>query len=247
MSREYLTLVGAIDFFNIERFVFRTDSGHHAFVPRDLEVCLLNNMTSLASGNARALVGDRISPTSLLKLIQNVGYHKIDAPSSEGIRQPKSGKGKVVDFTDGETSDLSSEDSDYYDSTADDEAEFSDASSDQGKEVAHLRQRSVNNDLDQCMPAAAQAATYIFNVSDALMSIILIVIALDVFRRANSGVTLKHRILLSAVFSLGVVVIVLERVLLYRLQNVSYPSQPSSSKLTQPPQREPPTTEPASM
>lgn len=53
-----------------------------------------------------------------------------------------------------------------------------------------------------CTPRAALVAAYIFNLFTAPMDIISIVAALDSFRRTKSSVSLKHRIMLSAVFCL---------------------------------------------
>ncbi|KAK8151637.1 hypothetical protein BC567DRAFT_213590 [Phyllosticta citribraziliensis] len=70
---------------------------------------------------------------------------------------------------------------------------------------------------DACQPAAALGAQYLLNVSDSVMDILLFGVALDFVRRMNLKVRFKHRMLLASIFSLGLVVVGLEVVVLYKL------------------------------
>ncbi|KAK8159038.1 hypothetical protein BKA80DRAFT_344769 [Phyllosticta citrichinensis] len=70
---------------------------------------------------------------------------------------------------------------------------------------------------DACQPAAALGAQHLLNVSDSVMDILFFGIALDFVRRMNLTVKLKHRVLLASIFSLGLVVVGLEVVVLYKL------------------------------
>lgn len=78
-------------------------------------------------------------------------------------------------------------------------------------------------ETDACKPAAAIVNQYVSIVSDGFMDLVFIIIALDFVRRASRSIKLKHRALLSSIFSLGIIVVVLEAMVLYRISTVSRP------------------------
>ncbi|KAK7510238.1 uncharacterized protein IWZ02DRAFT_410187 [Phyllosticta citriasiana] len=71
---------------------------------------------------------------------------------------------------------------------------------------------------DACQPAAALVNNYVFNILDGVMDLIVIAVALFFVRRAMLDLNRKHELLLSAIFSLSIIVVVLEAMLLYSLQ-----------------------------
>ncbi|KAK7606386.1 hypothetical protein JOL62DRAFT_338226 [Phyllosticta paracitricarpa] len=71
---------------------------------------------------------------------------------------------------------------------------------------------------DACQPAAALVNNYVFNILDGVMDLILIAVALLFIRRAMLDLNRKHELFLSAIFSLSIIVVVLEAMLLYSLQ-----------------------------
>ncbi|KAK8222794.1 hypothetical protein HDK90DRAFT_545355 [Phyllosticta capitalensis] len=68
-----------------------------------------------------------------------------------------------------------------------------------------------------CKPAAAIVNQYVSIVSDGFMDLVFIIMALDFVRRASPSMKPKHRALLSSIFSLGIIVVVLEAMVLYRI------------------------------
>ncbi|KAK8224316.1 hypothetical protein HDK77DRAFT_487816 [Phyllosticta capitalensis] len=68
-----------------------------------------------------------------------------------------------------------------------------------------------------CQPALATLSQYLLNLSDATMDIVFIIIALDFVRRAGTFVTMKHRLIHSALFSAGFLVVGLEAGILYEV------------------------------